>query len=30
MASILGIDVGGTFTGFLLWEAGRLSVYNER
>ena len=29
MASILGIDTGGTFTDFLLWQDGRLSVYKR-
>ena len=29
MASILGVDVGGTFTDFLLWEGGRLRVYKR-
>ena len=29
MASILGVDVGGTFTDFFLWEDGRLSVYKR-
>jgi N-methylhydantoinase A len=27
--SILGVDVGGTFTDFLLWERGRLRVYKR-
>src|SRR3990170_3497423 len=27
MARILGVDIGGTFTDFFLWEEGRLSVY---
>ena len=29
MASILGVDVGGTFTDFLLWEDGRPLVYKR-
>jgi N-methylhydantoinase A len=29
MASLLGVDVGGTFTDFILWEAGKLSVYKR-
>ena len=29
MASVLGVDVGGTFTDFLLWEDGRLFVYKR-
>ncbi len=29
MASIVGVDVGGTFTDFLLWEDGRLAVYKR-
>ncbi|MGB2696021.1 MAG: hydantoinase/oxoprolinase family protein [Dehalococcoidia bacterium] len=29
MPSILGVDVGGTFTDFLLWQDGRLSVYKR-
>lgn len=29
MASILGIDVGGTFTDFLLWQDGRITVYKR-
>ncbi|MCH8026288.1 MAG: hydantoinase/oxoprolinase family protein [Chloroflexi bacterium] len=29
MASVLGVDVGGTFTDFLLWEDGRLAVYKR-
>src|SRR5262249_3661279 len=29
MPSILGVDVGGTFTDFLLWEDGRLRVYKR-
>ena len=29
MASVLGVDVGGTFTDFLLWQDGRLSVYKR-
>ncbi len=29
MASILGVDVGGTFTDFLLWDDGELSVYKR-
>ena len=29
MASVLGVDVGGTFTDFLLWEDGRLLVYKR-
>jgi N-methylhydantoinase A len=27
--SILGVDVGGTFTDFLLWEDGRLRIYKR-
>jgi len=29
MPSILGVDVGGTFTDFLLWENGRLRVHKR-
>ena len=29
MPSVLGVDVGGTFTDFLLWENGRLRVYKR-
>ena len=29
MTSVLGIDVGGTFTDFLLWQDGRVSVYKR-
>ncbi|MDZ4278829.1 MAG: hydantoinase/oxoprolinase N-terminal domain-containing protein, partial [Dehalococcoidia bacterium] len=29
MAGILGVDVGGTFTDFLLWDRGRLAVYKR-
>ncbi|MEX2159593.1 MAG: hydantoinase/oxoprolinase family protein [Dehalococcoidia bacterium] len=29
MASILGVDVGGTFTDFVLWQDGVLSVYKR-
>ena len=29
MTSVLGVDVGGTFTDFLLWEDGELSVYKR-
>jgi N-methylhydantoinase A len=29
MPSILGVDVGGTFTDFLLWQDGRVSVYKR-
>ena len=29
MASILGVDVGGTFTDFVLWQDGKLSVYKR-
>lgn len=29
MAGILGVDVGGTFTDFLLWENGRLRTYKR-
>ncbi|MCH7836859.1 MAG: hydantoinase/oxoprolinase family protein, partial [Chloroflexi bacterium] len=29
MPSILGIDVGGTFTDFLLWQDGRIAVYKR-
>ncbi len=28
-SACLGVDVGGTFTDFLLWEDGRLSVYKR-
>jgi N-methylhydantoinase A len=27
MTHVLGVDIGGTFTDFFLWEEGRLSVY---
>jgi len=29
MVSALGVDIGGTFTDFLLWEDGRLRVYKR-
>ncbi len=29
MTSVLGVDVGGTFTDFLLWKDGELSVYKR-
>jgi N-methylhydantoinase A len=29
MGSTAGVDVGGTFTDFLLWEDGRLSIYKR-
>jgi N-methylhydantoinase A len=29
MPSILGVDVGGTFTDFLLWENGRLRIHKR-
>jgi N-methylhydantoinase A len=29
MVSIVGVDVGGTFTDFVLWENGRLSIYKR-
>jgi len=29
MASLLGVDVGGTFTDFLLWEDGRLRLFKR-
>ncbi len=29
MTSVLGVDVGGTFTDFLLWQDGELSVYKR-
>ena len=29
MTSVLGVDVGGTFTDFLLWEDGELTVYKR-
>lgn len=29
MGSILGVDVGGTFTDFFLWQDGRLSIYKR-
>ena len=30
MTSVLGVDVGGTFTDFLLWQDGRLRLYKRR
>ena len=29
MTAILGVDVGGTFTDFLLWQDGELSIYKR-
>ncbi|MCI0856033.1 MAG: hydantoinase/oxoprolinase family protein [Chloroflexi bacterium] len=29
MTTILGVDVGGTFTDFLLWQDGELSIYKR-
>ncbi len=29
MTSVLGVDVGGTFTDFLLWRDDRVSVYKR-
>jgi N-methylhydantoinase A len=29
MTSVLGVDVGGTFTDFLLWQDGELLVYKR-
>ncbi|MEE8346394.1 MAG: hydantoinase/oxoprolinase family protein, partial [Dehalococcoidia bacterium] len=29
MTSILGVDVGGTFTDFLLWQEGRVSIHKR-
>ena len=29
MSTILGVDVGGTFTDFLLWRDGKLSVHKR-
>ena len=29
MSSILGVDVGGTFTDFFFWQDGRLSIYKR-
>jgi N-methylhydantoinase A len=29
MSSILGVDIGGTFTDFFLWQDGRLSIYKR-